>query len=346
MKQNRATLLFFSLVIFSGLIWLAFELRAQNAGTISEMPLGLDAGYMQIPEDNPLTPEKVELGKLLYFDKRLSKDGTISCATCHDPSKGWTDQQKNSEGISNQFGDRNAPTVLNSAFFFSQFWDGRAATLEEQALGPIQNPIEMGNTLKNAVATLKTIEGYKKYFAAAFGDEEITADRMAKAIASFERTVLSGNSAWDRHTQLKDLTALSESAKRGLELFEGKALCTRCHVGFTLSDSLFHNLGVGMNKENPDLGRFKVTGQEADKGAFKTPALRDLERTAPYMHDGSVATLEEVIELYARGGEANPWLDAKMQPLDLTPEEKQDLLAFLRSLEGDWQPIETPALPE
>ncbi len=337
--------IFFTIVLVSSVSFILTQAIAESGRFYFELPLGLDADYMQIPEDNPITPEKAELGKLLYFDKRLSRGGTVSCATCHDPNKGFTDQIPASIGIDEQVGTINAPTVLNSAYMFFQFWDGRAATLEEQAKGPIENPIEMGFTHEEAVAAITAIEGYKLYFKKAFGDEDITIDRIAKAIATFERTVLSGNSAWDRHTQLKDEAALSESAKRGLELFEGKARCTQCHVGFTLTDSLFHNLGVGMDAEDPDLGRFKVTGNEADKGAWKTPTLRDIQRTAPYMHDGSIETLEEVIELYDEGGEANPWLDPKMQPLNLTEQEEADLLAFMLSLEGDWEPTPEPELP-
>lgn len=338
--------IFFTFLTLSLITFSTVQLKADAEKFYFKLPLGLDPEYMQIPEDNPLTAEKAELGKLLYFDKRLSKDGTVSCATCHDPQKGWTDQDAVSTGINGQKGDRSAPTVLNSAYMFSQFWDGRAKTLEEQAKGPIQNPIEMGNTHELCSSTIAAVEGYKPYFKAAFGSEEVTIDRIAKAIASFERTVLSGNSPWDKYTQLKDETAMSESAKRGLQLFEGKARCTQCHVGFTLSDSLFHNLGVGMNKQNPDLGRAKETKLEKDNGAFKTPTLRDLLRTAPYMHDGSVKTLEDVIELYDRGGEPNQWLDPKMKPLNLTKEEKADLLEFLKSLEGDWQPMAEPVLPQ
>lgn len=320
--------------------------KAESDHFYFELPLGLDPDYMQIPQDNPITPEKVELGKLLFFDKRLSKDNTVSCATCHDPQKGFTDQVPVSTGMHGQKGALSAPTVLNAAYMFSQFWDGRAKTLEEQAKGPIINPVEMGNTHEFCSQTISEIKGYRPYFKAAYGTEEVTIDRIANAIATFERTVLSGNSAWDRYTQLKDESALTEAGKRGLVLFEGKARCTQCHVGFTLSDSLFHNLGVGMNQENPHLGRYNVTKEEKDKGAFKTPTLRDLLQTAPYMHDGSIATLEEVIELYDRGGEPNKWLDPKMKPLALTADEKADLLEFLKSLEGDWKPMPEPKLPQ
>jgi cytochrome c peroxidase len=309
-------------------------------------PLGVDGEQMQIPEDNPLTAAKVELGKLLYFDGRLSKDGSVSCATCHDPAKGFTDQLRVSRGIRGQTGTRNAPSVINSAFYYFQFWDGRVPTLEEQAKGPIENPIEMGNTHELCVAKIASIAGYKPHFEAAFGTSEVTIDRVAKAIASFERTVLSGNSPWDRYVYAKEATALSESAKRGLELFEGKANCTRCHVGFNLTDSLFHNLGVGMAAEKPDLGRYEVTKEEKDRGAFKTPMLRDLLKTAPYMHDGSVPTLEAVVDLYDRGGEPNAWLDPKVVKLGLSEQEKKDLIAFLSALEGDWKPIAPPSLPK
>lgn len=319
---------------------------AEESSYTPVFPLGIDSDVFMVPEDNPLTPEKIDLGKLLYFDPRLSADNTISCASCHNPQHGFADPSPFSKGVGGQFGTRNSPTVINSAFHLFQFWDGRAPHLEEQAKGPIANPVEMAHTLEGAAGAIKAIAGYAPYFKAAFGDEEVTIDRIAQAIASFERTVLSGNSPWDRYVYGDEPDALSESAQRGLALFEGKARCTQCHVGFNLTDGIFHNIGVGMNKENPDWGRFMVTEDEKDRGAFKTPLLRDLQKTAPYMHDGSIATLEEVIELYDRGGEPNPWLDPKMEPLNLTQQEKADLLAFMMSLEGDWEPLEVPALPQ
>lgn len=327
-------------------LFLLFSSKIHAEDQKLPVPLGLDQDMMQIPADNPITQEKIELGKRLYFDPRLSKDGTISCATCHDPKKGFSDGLKTSEGIQKQFGNRNSPTVINAAFNYFMFWDGRVRTLEEQASGPMENPVEMGHTIDGAVQTIQAIEGYKPYFKAAFGDETVTIDRIVKAIATYERTVLSGNSAWDKYLIGGDETALSESAKRGLVIFEGKGQCTLCHTGFNLTDGIFHNLGVGMSAEKPDLGRYEVTKNEIDKGAFKTPTLRDLEKTAPYMHDGSVETIEEVIELYVKGGEPNPWLDPKVQPVDLTGQEKADLAAFLRSLEGDWVPDTAPELPE
>lgn len=347
--MKKKALLFLILVIgtLSSTLWVSAQTQDTPQGNPYELqfPLGLDPDVLMIPEDNPLTREKVELGKMLYFDKRLSVDNTVSCATCHDPQKGFTDQKQFSTGFQAKSGTRNSPTVINTAYNFFQFWDGRAPSLEEQAKGPMENPVEMAHTLAGATQRIAEINGYAPYFLAAFGDSEVTIDRIVKAIASYERTVLSGNSPWDQFVDGNE-SALSESAKRGLTLFEGKARCTQCHVGFNLTDGIFHNLGVGMAAKEPDLGRHIVTKEERDKGAFKTPTLRDIQRTAPYMHDGSVKTLEEVIALYDRGGEPNPWLDEKMLPLNLTEQEKADLLEYLKSLEGDWVPDEEPKLPE
>lgn len=299
------------------------------------VPKGLPTD-LNVPAENPLTKEKVELGKMLYFDKRLSADGTISCATCHDPKKGWTDQEAVSTGIHGQKTPRNAPTVINATYFKSQFWDGRAKDLEEQSLGPIAAPGEMGNTHEKMVATVSAIEAYKPLFEKAFGGPP-TKERVAQAIGSFERTVLSGNSAYDKFVT-GDKAALSPEAQRGKDVFFGKGRCVTCHVPPTFSDSMFHNLGVGMKAAKPDEGRFVVSKEEKDKGAFKTPGLRDLTLTAPYMHDGSQKTLEEVVEFYDKGGEANPHLDPLMTKLNLTKEEKADLVAFLKALDGDPTP--------
>ena len=306
------------------------------------------AGYEAdrlVPADNPITPEKVALGMQLYFDKRLSSDGTVSCATCHDPAKHFADGRATSAGIGGQTGNRNAPSVINSTYSYLQFWDGRAASLEEQALGPIANPIEMGFTHEAMVTTLKAIPAYEASFQKVFG-RPMSAPDVGRAIAAFERTIISGDSAWDRYNR-GDRAAMSESAQRGWTLFSGKANCSQCHAGYTLSDSDFHNIGVGMKAPQPDPGRHKVTGEDKDRGAFKTPPLRDVQWTAPYMHDGSVTTLEEVIELYDRGGEPNPWLDVKMKPLRLTAQEKADLLAFMRALDGAAVPtgLTAPPLP-
>lgn len=298
-----------------------------------KMPLGLQEQAAYIPEDNPPTPAKIALGKMLYFDKRLSADGTVACASCHAPRFGFTDGQPVSTGIRGQKGGRSAPTVINRLFSKEQFWDGRAADLEDQALGPIQNPIEMGNTLENVVATLKKVPSYVKPFEQAFGDPDITSKRIAQAIASFERTVLSGNSPFDRY-EAGDKGALSASARRGLALFRGKARCQVCHAGFNFTDEGYHNIGVGMDKPKPDLGRNDLTKNEEDKGAFKTPTLRHIHATAPYMHDGSIKTLRQVVAFYNKGGTPNPTLSEEIKPLNLTDQEKADLVAFLHALTG------------
>jgi len=309
-----------------------------------KIPLGLDPQLQYIPENNPLTAEKIALGKMLYFDKRLSADNSVACASCHDPKFGFTDGKPVSTGIKGQQGGRSAPTVINRLFSDAQFWDGRAADLEAQALGPIQNPIEMGNTLEATVKKLQAIKGYRAAFQRAFGTE-VTEDGIAKAIASFERTVLSGNSAYDRF-KAGDKKAMSESAQRGLALFENKRVnCIGCHVGHNFTDENYRNIGIGMDKEKTDLGRFDISKNEEDRGAFKTPTLRDIARTAPYMHDGSLQTLREVIDYYDKGGTPNPHLSTDMKPLQLTEQEKADLIALMNSLTGEMAAFVETKLP-
>ena len=310
------------------------------------LPLGLQAGAAYVPENNPISEAKIDLGRKLYFDPRLSRDGTVSCASCHDPDKGFSDARPTSLGIGRQSGARNAPTVLNRLFSQDQFWDGRAADLEAQALGPIENPIEMGHTLPEMVANLKALSGYAPAFQAAFASPEINPDRVAQAIATYERTVLTGNSPYDRY-QAGEKTLLSESAARGMALFNdaGRANCVTCHAGFNFTDESYHNLGVGMEKPNPDWGRFSVSKNEFDKGAFKTPTLRNVAQSGPYMHDGSEATLLDVVKLYDRGGNKNQWLSKEIKPLNLTDQDRADLVAFLESLTGDVRGTEKPTLP-
>lgn len=301
---------------------------------------------MRIPADNPLTQPKVDLGRMLYFDKRLSVDDTVSCATCHDPAKGWSNGEAVATGVRGQKGGRSAPTVLNSGYSYFQFWDGRANQLEGQALGPIENSIEMDMPLKNAVAKLNKIEGYRQAFQEAFGTD-VTSDGIAKAIASFERTVLSGDAPYDRF-KAGDKKALSPAAERGRKLFFGKANCSACHSGSYFSDAAFHNIGVGMDQKEPDLGRYKVTMLAGDRGSFKTPTLREIARTAPYMHDGSLKTLEEVVDFYDKGGIKNPQLDEELFPLELSAQQKADLVTFLREgLSSKQYPmVKPPELPQ
>jgi cytochrome c peroxidase len=332
-----------------------------------EVPNGLNPLTAFVPESNPLTKGKVALGKQLYFDPRVSLDGTVSCATCHDPEKGWTDRLKTSVGIDGQLGGRNAPTVLNTAYGRTMFWDGRAPSLEGQAQGPIQNPIEMGKqSYKEIIERLRTISGYREQFQKVFGTD-VTLDGLAKSIAAFERSAaLSGDSAYDRYNR-GDLKAMTESQKRGMVLFGlrlsqdddfdpkvtlKKAGCTDCHVGFNFTDEQFHNLGIGYNLAEgtfADLGRFVIdpvgTKNPAHSGAFKTPTVRDAANTGPYMHNGSLKTLEEVVEHYDKGGNPNPMLDKDIKKLNLTDQEKKDVVEFMKALSGTPIKVALPTLP-
>jgi len=347
-----------------------------------ELPFGLEQGKlaMQIPADNPLTRAKIELGRQLFFDRRLSADGTISCASCHSPETGYTAATQFGVGIRGQQGNRNSPVCYNRILSGAQFWDGRALSLEEQAKGPIANPIEMGNTHEACVASLQKIPGYVVQFQSVFPKEGLTIETIAKAIAAFERVLVTGPSPADyyeplyafekafrddladlaafrqedpasfkKYEELKAASAahpISESARRGRELFFGKAGCTACHVGANFTDEKFHNLGVGMDRPNPDLGRFVVTGRDEDRGAFKTPTIRNVALTAPYMHDGSQKTLEEVVEWYEKGGHANPQLSKNIKKLNLSKQDQRDLVAYMQALTGELPVVEAGRLPE
>ena len=298
---------------------------------------------MPIPADNSQTDAKINLGRQLYFDGRLSANNEISCATCHDPKTGWAGHDATDTGVGGRVGNRNSGTIVNSGYMKYQFWDGRAGSLEEQALGPIHNPVEMGETLENVVRKLNAIPGYKRQFQEVF-HSDVTTDGIAKAIASFERTIVSGPSPYDRFLQ-GDKKALSAEAQRGMEIFNGKGTCIACHSGPLLSDQSFHNLGIGMNAAKPDIGREAVTKDPKDRGRFKTPGLRNVANTYPYMHDGQTSTLEAVIELHNKGGIPNSNLDPLIKPLGLTDTEKKDLLAFLKALTGPEPVVSAPKLP-
>ncbi|MGI6454350.1 MAG: cytochrome-c peroxidase [bacterium] len=309
-----------------------------------EPPLGLPP--VPVPADNPMTVEKVELGKMLYFDKRLSEDNTLSCATCHMPEHGYAEPRPVSLGIHEQSGTRNANSVINTAYATSMFWDGREKDLEAQAAGPVENPIEMGANMDLVAKEIAEIPEYKKRFHEVFGQEP-SKENITKALAAFERTILSGNSAYDQF-QSGDKTAMSEEAQKGMVLFNGRGLCASCHTPPVFSNWGFYNAGVGMDKEEPDLGRMTVTNQPADKGAFRVPSLRDITDTAPYFHDGSVNTLKEAVTFMARGGKDNPNrhpLFRAVEMQNLTDEEIDQLVAFLESLSGEYPVIEEPDLP-
>ena len=280
------------------------------------IPLGLDL-YMPVPEDSPITVERVERGRELFFDKRLSRDGTIACASCHDPERAFSDGRPVPIGVFNRLGRRSAPALVNRGYGRAFLWDGRAATLEEQVLQPIQDRNEMDMTLPEVSARVG-----------------LPIDEVSRSLASFVRSLLSGGSSFDRFIN-GDRDALTADQQAGLQLFRGKANCTACHVGPTFSDERFHNTGVAWRDGRlTDEGRFGVTGRSEDRGAFKTPTLREVARTAPYMHDGTLVTLADVIEYYDSGGNANPGLDSELRPLKLTPDEKRSLIAFLQTLNG------------
>lgn len=319
----------------------------RSNGFSMQLPLGLQAGAAYVPDSNPLTAEKVTLGKLLYFDPRLSKDQTLSCASCHNPFHGFADPERTSRGVNRKLGGRNSPTVINRLFSKEQFWDGRAADLEEQAHGPLINPVEMAMPSHTVVVErVKAVRGYAPLFVKAFGSKEITMPRIAQAIAAYERTVVAGNSPFDRY-MAGEKDAMSAAAVRGMELFNGKANCRVCHTGFNFTDESYHNLGVGMDKPQPDLGRYAISKAESERGAFKTPTLRNIGETGPYLHDGSAMTLREVVEFYNRGGQPNPSLSKEIKPLKLTPAEVDDLLAFLDALNGEVSGADPPpSLPQ
>ena len=280
------------------------------------IPLGLDL-YMPVPEDNPITAERVARGRELFFDTRLSRDRTIACASCHDPERAFSDGRPVAIGVFNRVGTRSAPALINRGYGRAFFWDGRAATLEEQVLQPIQDPNEMDLTLPEVSARVG-----------------MPIDEVSRSLASFVRSLLSGDSPFDRFIN-GDRAALTTEQQAGLQVFRGKANCTACHVGPTFTDERFHNTGVAWREgQLLDEGRFGVTRRSEDRGAFKTPTLREIARTAPYMHDGSLVTLREVVDYYDRGGNSNPGLDAELRPLNLTASDKDALIGFLQSLNG------------
>jgi cytochrome c peroxidase len=319
---------------------------ARPIGQVVEIKAPLGLPPVPISADNPPTAETIALGRKLYYDTILSEDRTVSCATCHAPKFGFTDGLPVSSGIKGQKGGRSAPSVINAAYYTTQFWDGRAASLEEQAAGPVANAIEMGHTLEGVEKRLNADPVYKELFAKAWGDRPITYDMVGKSIATFERTVLSGNSPFDRYMYGGDKKAMTPAQIRGLEIFRNakKGNCAVCHTieekWATFSDSKFHNIGVGVSDGMPkDIGRFEITKVDADKGAFKTPTLRNIKQTAPYMHDGSEKDLEAVRDFYIGAGNSNQWRDKEIKELDyLTGRERADLLAFLDALTGELPP--------
>jgi cytochrome c peroxidase len=292
------------------------------------------------PADNPYTIEKAALGKMLFFDARLSRDNNISCASCHNPSFGWQVPFAKAIGAGGKPLARKSPTTINHAWAGLLFWDGRATSLEDQARGPIQAPVEMDLPLPKAVQRLNAIEGYRTAFAKAFPGEGITEQTLLKAIATFERTTVSGDTPFDRWVR-GDEKALSASALRGFALFNGKARCSACHGGWNFTDDRFHDIGLATTDE----GRSKITGRTEDKHGFRTPGLREITARAPYMHNGSLPTLEAVVAHYSSGGIDRPSRSRLMAPLGLTGDEMQDLVEFMRALSSPGVTVALPNLP-
>lgn len=296
---------------------------------------------METPADNALTQSKIDLGKILFFDKRLGLDQKFACENCHFVDKGWADALPVSTKADGKNNSRHTPALHNVGYQKSWYWDGRSATLEVQVLAAWKG--QMGADPDKVVAELAKVDEYGKRFKEAFDKDDITPDDVVKALASFVRSVRSGDAPFDKFEQ-GDKKAMSESAARGWEIFRNKAACARCHAPPLFTDLDFHNVGVGMDKPEPDLGRFNVTKDDKDKGKFKTPSLRSVSKHPPYFHDGSAATLEAAVDYMLSGGHQNDNMDENLKKVELTPEEKADLLAFLQALDGD-QPFEPAKVP-
>ena len=297
---------------------------------------------MPIPPDNPMSPEKVALGRQLFFDERLSVDGSRSCYSCHVCEHGLTDGLPKAIGALNKQLPRSSPTLWNIGYHKEFYWDGRSPSLEKQALAAWTGA-NMGAKADEIVAKLNALQGYKAQFQNVF-QSDATPDNVVKAISAFERTIISGNTAWDRW-KAGDNTAINRSAWRGWNIFQA-IKCNNCHDGVLFTDQQYHNVGIGMDQKEPDVGRFKVSNRPEDIGAFKTPTLRDIAKSAPYFHDGSAATLEEAVDIMLAGGKPNEHLDKKnLEVHKILPEQREDLLNFLKSLTVDCT-LTKPALPQ
>jgi cytochrome c peroxidase len=324
------------LVLF--LLCISASVSAQE--TPPKPPLGLPP--VPWPVENPYSAARVELGRYLFFDPRMSADGGISCATCHPPGHAFAGGDPAPVGVTGKPLARRAPTLINRAYGKSEFYDGRAPSLEEQMVGPVTNPDEMGTTKEAAEQAIAKISGYAPLFERAFGDSKVTYVRITQAIASFERTILSGNAPYDRFLS-GDKQALSPAAKRGMQIFERTGECSECHKGPNFTDEKFASLGIDATLPKPDLGLALITGKSRDDGKFKVPTLREVAHTGPYMHDRRFKTLDEVLEFYRKGGIPGPHLDSRIASFFLDAPARADLRAFLESLSGEgWQQIQSP----
>jgi cytochrome c peroxidase len=351
MKPTICVLIFALLVLSAFCLAALAYLPAHAQSAAAVMPIGkpveikapLGLPPVPIPADNPPTEETIALGRRLYYDPSLSVDSTISCASCHAPQFAFSDKDPVSDGVGGKTGTRHAPTVINSAYFTTQFWDGRAPSLEEQAKGPMTNPVEMAHSLEGVVKRLQSDAKYPQLFKQAWGTDQITIDMVVKSLASFERTVIAGDSPFDRFYYGHEPQAMTPEAQRGLRIFMSpkKGNCEVCHtIGKDYSlftDNKFHNLGVGADTKGQlnDVGRYAVTKADADMGCFKTPGLRNLANRGRYMHDGSFPTVRDALAHYIGGGNWNAHLDKEIHSLDtLTFDERDELLAFLDALNG------------
>jgi cytochrome c peroxidase len=330
----------------AGVLALAAAWRATASAPPAAWPAL--AGYepMAIPPDNPMTRGKVELGRQLFFDPRLSGDGSTACVTCHRPEHGLTDPRGTSVGAYGVPSGRSCPTLWNVGYQQAFFWEGAVPTLERAVFGVwkfILAPAREGQPdVVQVAARLNAVDGYRRQFVSVFG-EDANVDNVPKALAAFLRTLVADRSAWVRF-HAGEANALSTRARTGWAIFDGKAGCTQCHNGVLLTDLQYHNVGIGSRAEKPEVGRWGGTKNERDRGAFKTPTLLNVGRSAPYFHDGSVPTLEEAVDLMAGGGIPNPHLDGALKPVPLTPSERAALLAFLRELDVEFRES-APSLP-
>ena len=302
-------------------------------------------GEVPYPADNKPNADRVTLGRTLFFDPRLSGDGNMSCATCHNPGMGWSDGLPTARGVKSAILGRASPTLFNTAYNSIQMWDGRKKSLEDQAMGPMQANEEMNMDIGKLFQWMRGNEGYQAMFAKAYPGEGINEATLSKAIATFERTAISKKSAFDRWVA-GDAKALNSQQIEGFKIFLGKGNCAACHGGPNFTDNGFHNIGLAsFGDKEPDLGRYAQRPVNAMKGAFKTPTVREVARTAPYFHDGSARTLMEVVDHYDKGGVVKTNLSANIKPLNLTMEEKQSLVAFMEALSSPYALVPVPELP-
>lgn len=329
-------------LFFLNLVCVLTPLHAMASGPALE---ALKQAYQRpttipFPQDNPYSAEKAQLGKMLFFDQRLSKNFNMNCATCHNPSLGWEDGVQGAFGGQGETLPRHSPTILNMAWGKEFFWDGRAASLEEQVRGPVESPVEMNVALETVVERLSQVAGYRNWFEQVFPGKGIHEQGILQAIATYERTIVSGTAPFDLWVA-GDESAISEAAKRGFKLFNGNAGCSACHSGWNFTDNKYHDIGL----PTEDAGRQKISGNTQDKHAFKTPGLRNIRQRAPYMHNGSLQNLEQVILHYVSGGIPRNSLSPEMKPVPLNQQQVNDLVAFMDSLTGADQPVSLPILP-